>query len=103
MRVSTIRLINDVVTDSRDHAALWECVSASSFVQAAPKRGRKEKSIPDHFSHHADRAYVACMICSMIRKMTSSAVLSHGSRQVYLAYERCVQRIRDLSLPEEER
>lgn len=34
----------------------------------------------------------------MISKMISHAVLSHGHRQLYFAYQRGMQRIRDLTL-----
>ncbi len=48
---------------------------------------KEKKSIPDHFLHHrADHVWVVSMICTMISKMISHAVLSCDSRQLYLAY-----------------
>lgn len=46
------------------------------------------------FTHHlADHARIANMIYTMINKMISYAVLSPGSCQLYLAYQRCAQRV----------
>ncbi len=39
------------------------------------------------------------MICSVISKMISHAVLSRGLHQLYLAHQRGMQSIQDLSLP----